>query len=66
MPVQLDLPGGMELFVLDGGLSESGEALQRWDWLRLPPNGRLDARAGADGACVWIKSGHLASLTEPA
>lgn len=60
--VALDAPGGMEVFVLDGGFSEGGEALSRWDWLRLPPGDALAATAGADGARVWIKTGHLSDL----
>jgi quercetin dioxygenase-like cupin family protein len=58
--VAMDVPGGLELFVLEGALTESGDAMGRWDWLRLPPGGRLQAVAGPDGARLWTKSGHLA------
>ena len=51
---------GAEVFVIEGGFSESGETLTRWDWLRLPPGSRLAAKAGGEGARVWIKTGHLA------
>jgi len=60
--VSLDASGGAELFVLDGGGVEGGDALGRHSWLRTPVGTVLDATAGADGARVWIKSGHLASV----
>ncbi len=60
--VGLDAPGGLEVFVLKGGFAEGGDDLGTWDWLRLPPGGRLDAVAGGDGATVWIKAGHLAGM----
>ena len=52
-------PGGMEVFVLDGGFEERGEGFSRHSWLRVPAGDTLDAVAGAAGARVWIKSGHL-------
>ena len=58
-PVVLDAPGGLEVLVLDGSFSEGGEIFVEQSWLRLPAGARLDARAGAHGAKVWIKSGHL-------
>ncbi|MGZ2257051.1 cupin domain-containing protein [Roseobacter sp. A03A-229] len=58
--VDLDAPGGMELFVIEGGFEEAGETLGPWDWLRLPTGTASSATAGPEGARVWIKSGHLA------
>lgn len=55
----LRLPGGAELFVLEGGLSEEAERLEPQSWLRLPPGALLNARAGPDGCTLWVKSGHL-------
>jgi hypothetical protein len=55
----LDASGGLEIFVVAGSLTESGETLNRWDWLRLPLGSALKACAGAEGAQVWIKTGHL-------
>lgn len=52
--------GGLELFVLEGALTESGEALKPGSWLRLPPARSLDACAGPAGARLWVKTGHLA------
>jgi len=57
--VRRPLPGGAEVLVLAGSLTEGGDTLRTHSWLRLPPGGRLDAVAGPDGARVWIKSGHL-------
>lgn len=58
--VELEAPGGMELFVIDGSFDESGDTLGHWDWLRLPSGTQSTATAGPEGARVWIKSGHLA------
>ncbi len=60
--VDLDALGGLEVFVIDGGFTESSEAFDTWDWLRLPPGARSTAVAGPGGARVWIKSGHLTDM----
>jgi anti-sigma factor ChrR (cupin superfamily) len=57
--INLQLPGGAELFVLDGDFVEDGEAFRHHSWLRLPAGARLAAVAGARGADVWMKTGHL-------
>jgi quercetin dioxygenase-like cupin family protein len=57
--VELDLPGGAELLVLEGGYTEGGVVMGAWDWLRLPAGARLHAEAGPEGARLWVKSGHL-------
>ena len=62
----LDAAGGLEIFVLDGSVEEGGETLAAWDWLRLPTGSRATATAGANGARVWIKTGHLRHVAEPA
>lgn len=49
--------GGIELFVLSGGMTTP--ALNRWSWLRLPPGQTFAGQAGAAGARIWIKTGHL-------
>ncbi len=58
--VRLDSHGGMELFVVAGGLTEAGEEFGRNDWLRLPAGHESKAVAGPSGARLWVKSGHLA------
>ena len=60
--VPLDARGGLELLVLEGGLEEGGDALRARSWLRVPAGAAVEARAGADGARVWIKDGHLRGL----
>lgn len=62
--IALDASGGMEVFVIEGGFSESGDTLGAWDWLRLPVGTQTRAVAGPEGAQVWIKFGHLAHLSE--
>ena len=57
--VTFDAAGGAELFVLDGGFREGGDALGRHSWLRTPHGTRVEAVAGGKGARVWIKRGHL-------
>ena len=58
--IALNLPGGIEILVLDGGFAEGGENFAPQSWLRLPAGARLTAKAGPAGARVWIKAGHLA------
>lgn len=60
--VQRDASGGIEVFVVEGGFTEGGEAFDRWDWLRLPPGSVFQASAGPEGARVWLKSGHLGAV----
>lgn len=55
----LDASGGLELLVLEGALEEGGDRLAVQGWLRLPAGGSSRAIAGAEGARVWIKRGHL-------
>ena len=62
--LRLDAAGGTELLVLDGGFSAAGESFERQAWLRLPVAMPLIARAGPSGCRVWLKTGHLAGLSE--
>ncbi|MFK7869747.1 MAG: cupin domain-containing protein [Roseobacter sp.] len=57
--------GGIEVLVLSGTLSESGETLTRDSWLRLPDGMCLAATSGAQGATLWIKTGHLPFAKAP-
>ncbi len=57
--VLLDIPGGFEALVLAGSFEEGGETFTQHSWLRLPRGSRLAAVAGAAGARLWIKTGHL-------
>ena len=58
----MDLSAGAELFVLDGSVCEHEDELMCHSWLRLPLNSELQARAGEQGARVWLKQGHLSQV----
>ena len=58
--IELDLPGGGEFLVLEGGFDERGESFVPHSWLRLPVGDRLHAIAGPNGCKLWVKTGHLA------
>ena len=55
--IALDVPGGLELLVLDGQFTESGETFTRHSWLRLPAGCVADASAGEGGCTLWVKVG---------
>lgn len=63
--VSLEADGGAEIFVLEGGFEESGDSLRRHSWLRVPIGGQVAAKAGHEGAKVWIKTGHLRFVKGP-
>jgi hypothetical protein len=58
--IELALPGGLELLVLEGDFTEGGDSFGPQSWLRLPPGSKLNATAGMGGCQVWAKDGHLA------
>ncbi|NMW30958.1 cupin [Altererythrobacter sp. RZ02] len=62
---ELVVSGGLELLVLEGALTAGSEQLTRHNWLRMPDGDRLRAEAGADGAQIWIKTGHLSHISAP-
>jgi hypothetical protein len=57
--ISYDVPGGAELLLLDGSITDGGDTLSRHDWLRLPVGGTINASTGANGARLWIKTGHF-------
>jgi quercetin dioxygenase-like cupin family protein len=57
--VEVENEHGVELLVLDGSFTESGDILKRWSWLRLPAGQTLRARTGECGARVWYKAAPL-------
>ncbi len=58
-------PGGIELLVLKGSVTDGTETLAKGAWLRLPEGVTLTATAGPDGAQLWIKTGHLPHARPP-
>ena len=63
--VALDTTGGAELLVLDGNFVEGRDTLNRHSWMRVPVGGELRAKAGPQGARVWIKTGGLRFIDPP-
>lgn len=57
--------GGLEMLVINGTVTEGGETLGKGAWLRLPEGAKLSAKAGPDGAKLWIKTGHLPFAKPP-
>lgn len=62
--VTLDTRGGAELLVLEGAFTQAGDIVDKLSWLRIPMNDDFQATAGANGARVWIKTGHLRFVDE--
>jgi ChrR Cupin-like domain len=60
--IELALPQGAEFLVLSGSFEERGESFAEQSWLRLPAKASLQAKVGANGCRVWIKTGHLANV----
>ncbi|MCZ2722484.1 cupin domain-containing protein [Marinomonas sp. 15G1-11] len=57
--IDWDLPQGAELLVIEGSLTENNDLLKKHSWLRLPVNSKINAKAGNQGAKVWLKTGYL-------
>ncbi|MBW4464219.1 MAG: cupin domain-containing protein [Pegethrix bostrychoides GSE-TBD4-15B] len=53
--IDLLVPHGLEIFVIQGDFTESSEVFQPYSWLRLPPDSRLLAQSGAEGCQIWLK-----------
>lgn len=62
--IDLRMPGGAELLVVDGAFTAGGEYFTTQSWLRLPAWSRLQAESGAEGCRVWVKTGHLATVPQ--
>ena len=50
---------GLEFMILSGAANVRGKSLGAHGWGRLPAGEPLVAKAGADGAQVWIKGAPL-------
>lgn len=64
--VALPAPGGLEVLVVEGGFSDGKEDFAPQSWLRLPDAATVQAKAGAHGCKLWLKTGHLAHVRPPA
>lgn len=64
--VTLDTSGGAEILVLEGGFEEGNDSFVPQSWLRIPIAGTVLAKAGPEGAQVWVKTGHLLFIDPPA
>ncbi len=62
----VDATGGAELLMIGGQMTANGETLRTESWLRVPEGGAFTGQAGADGAKVWVKTGHLPYAAAPA
>jgi anti-sigma factor ChrR (cupin superfamily) len=60
--IALDVPGGAEVLVLNGGFDDGGDHFEPQSWLRLPPGTVLQATAGPQGCKAWVKTGHLVHI----
>lgn len=61
----INLPQGGEFLVLQGNFTESGDILDHYDWLRMPMGSILRAKAGPQGAKIWIKTNHIPHAKAP-
>ncbi|MEO1640089.1 MAG: cupin domain-containing protein [Pseudomonadota bacterium] len=57
--------GGAEVLILSGTATAGDDTLQTHSWLRLPDGAPLRLTAGADGATLWVKTGHLPYAKAP-
>ncbi|VCU72229.1 ChrR Cupin-like domain protein [Pigmentiphaga humi] len=59
-PLLAEPEDGAELLVLAGEVITDGQPCERGSWIRLPAGERSQIIAGAHGATVYLKTGHLA------
>ena len=67
--INLSHDGGIEILVLSGELIEVSKnnkinTLNQYTWLRIPCGDVFYAKAGAQGANLWIKTGHLSCVDD--
>lgn len=56
-------PPGVELLVLSGSVTTEARVYESGSWLRLPAGECPAITANAEGATLYLKSGHLAGTT---
>ena len=57
---------GTEVLVLQGALALNGNACDAGSWIRLPARSQGYLVAAAQGATIYLKTGHLAGLVQKA
>jgi hypothetical protein len=62
-PGARELPGGIEIFVLEGSLEDADGRYTAGSWLRLPDAAKLDARS-AEGCILYVKQGAVRALRD--
>ncbi len=62
--VEIEVPDGVEMLVLDGSIAQESDTLVSGSWLRMPVNSTVMATAGENGAKVWMKRHHLVYVDE--
>jgi anti-sigma factor ChrR (cupin superfamily) len=60
--IVINAQGGAELLVLEGSIDEQADMLVKHSWLRAPVNSEVKAKAGRDGAKIWLKTGYLTDV----
>ena len=63
--LDVEAKGGIELLMIAGAMEETGDTLRKGSWLRIPEGGQLHGTAGAEGARIWMKTGHLPHARPP-
>jgi hypothetical protein len=61
----IESEGGAEMLLLAGSVGFDGREFGTNDWIRLPAGYAGQFHAGAEGARIWIKTGHLADIQVP-
>ena len=56
------LPGGLELFVLEGSLRDADTEYPAGSWCRYPPGAAPRLSAGPSGVMMYVKRGHLSNV----
>lgn len=61
--INLLVPEGVEILVLEGELQAQNDLLLKHSWMRLPLGDTLTVTAKSDGAKVWVKTGNLPDVS---
>ncbi|WP_147111646.1 cupin domain-containing protein [Tateyamaria sp. syn59] len=59
---QFHAPGGAEILILEGAVSDGDTTLGPRDWMRLAPGSAATMTSGPAGARIWTKTGHLRQM----